>query len=107
MTMLIVKELRRSPQQPDNENLKNLKQLLRYIKGTTHHKVTLAPKWNRTMSSAIGGCVFFEHNTSSTCAMAQSIGGIPGYKETRGDNVHKHHRLHNFPDHAINLVIHT
>eukprot|EP00971_Amphidinium_carterae_P135953 2693917-Amphidinium_carterae.2 len=34
-------------------------------------------------------------------------GTIPGYKETRGDSVHKHHRLHNFPDHAINLAIHT
>eukprot|EP00971_Amphidinium_carterae_P022708 447915-Amphidinium_carterae.1 len=33
-----VKELSRALQQPDNENLKNLKQLLRYIKGTIHYK---------------------------------------------------------------------
>eukprot|EP00971_Amphidinium_carterae_P229066 4543940-Amphidinium_carterae.2 len=39
-----VKELSRALQQPDNEDLKNLKQLLRRIKGTTRHKVTLAPK---------------------------------------------------------------
>eukprot|EP00971_Amphidinium_carterae_P177742 3525579-Amphidinium_carterae.3 len=39
-----LKELSRALQQPDIEDLKNLKQLLRYIKGTTHYKVTLAPK---------------------------------------------------------------
>eukprot|EP00971_Amphidinium_carterae_P349310 6490955-Amphidinium_carterae.3 len=39
-----VKELSRSLQQPDNVDLKNLKQLLRYIKGTIHYKLTLAPK---------------------------------------------------------------
>eukprot|EP00971_Amphidinium_carterae_P132877 2631243-Amphidinium_carterae.3 len=39
-----VKELSRALQQPDNEDFKNLKQLLRYIKGTTHYKVTLSPK---------------------------------------------------------------
>eukprot|EP00971_Amphidinium_carterae_P112827 2234452-Amphidinium_carterae.1 len=32
-------------------------------------------------------------------------GTIPGYKERRGDNAHKHHRLHIFPDHAINFLI--
>eukprot|EP00971_Amphidinium_carterae_P051591 1015544-Amphidinium_carterae.1 len=39
-----VEELSPALQQPDNEDLKNLKQLLRYIKGTTHYKVTPAPK---------------------------------------------------------------
>eukprot|EP00971_Amphidinium_carterae_P147044 2913890-Amphidinium_carterae.1 len=39
-----VRELSRSLQKPDNENLKNLKQLLRYIKGTMHYKLTLSPK---------------------------------------------------------------
>eukprot|EP00971_Amphidinium_carterae_P217989 4327525-Amphidinium_carterae.1 len=39
-----VKELSRALQQPDSEDLKNLKQLLRYITGTIHYKVTLAPK---------------------------------------------------------------
>eukprot|EP00971_Amphidinium_carterae_P280648 5571520-Amphidinium_carterae.1 len=39
-----VKELSRALQQPDNEDLKNLKQLLRCIKGTIHYKVHLAPK---------------------------------------------------------------
>eukprot|EP00971_Amphidinium_carterae_P263863 5235072-Amphidinium_carterae.2 len=39
-----VKELSRSLQQPDNEDLKNLKQLLRYIKGTMNYKLTLSPK---------------------------------------------------------------
>eukprot|EP00971_Amphidinium_carterae_P124904 2474322-Amphidinium_carterae.1 len=39
-----VKELSRALQQPDNEDLKNLKQLLRYIKGTLHYRVHLAPK---------------------------------------------------------------
>eukprot|EP00971_Amphidinium_carterae_P343997 6484085-Amphidinium_carterae.6 len=34
----------RSLEQTDNEDLKNLKQLLRYIKGTMHYKVILAPK---------------------------------------------------------------
>eukprot|EP00971_Amphidinium_carterae_P199452 3958326-Amphidinium_carterae.1 len=38
------KELSRSLQQPDSEDLKNLKQLLRYIKSTIHCKLTLAPK---------------------------------------------------------------
>eukprot|EP00971_Amphidinium_carterae_P054006 1063159-Amphidinium_carterae.1 len=36
-----VKELSRALQQPDNEDLKNLKQLLRYIKGTIHYRVHL------------------------------------------------------------------
>eukprot|EP00971_Amphidinium_carterae_P299386 5948603-Amphidinium_carterae.1 len=39
-----VKKLSRSLQQPDNEDLKNRKQLLRYIEGTIHDKLTLAPK---------------------------------------------------------------
>eukprot|EP00971_Amphidinium_carterae_P349711 6491169-Amphidinium_carterae.3 len=34
-------------------------------------------------------------------------GTVPGYKDTRGDNVHRHHRLHNSPDHCVNLLIHT
>eukprot|EP00971_Amphidinium_carterae_P147773 2929134-Amphidinium_carterae.1 len=33
-----VKELSRALQQPDNEDLKSLKQLLRYIKGTIHYR---------------------------------------------------------------------
>eukprot|EP00971_Amphidinium_carterae_P178213 3534905-Amphidinium_carterae.2 len=40
-----VKELSRALQQPDNEDLKNLKQQLRgYITAPTHYEVTLAPK---------------------------------------------------------------
>eukprot|EP00971_Amphidinium_carterae_P330527 6463622-Amphidinium_carterae.1 len=39
-----VKEISRALQQPDNEDLKNLKQLLRYIKGTIQYRVHLAPK---------------------------------------------------------------
>eukprot|EP00971_Amphidinium_carterae_P106580 2111287-Amphidinium_carterae.1 len=38
-----VKELSRALQQPDNEDLKNLKQLLMYIKGTIHYRVHLRP----------------------------------------------------------------
>eukprot|EP00971_Amphidinium_carterae_P198163 3932832-Amphidinium_carterae.1 len=34
-------------------------------------------------------------------------GFVPGYKDTRGDNVHKHHRIHNRPDHCLYLAIHT
>eukprot|EP00971_Amphidinium_carterae_P100422 1986179-Amphidinium_carterae.1 len=39
-----VKELSRALQQPDNEHLKNLKQLLRYVKGQIHYRVNLSPK---------------------------------------------------------------
>eukprot|EP00971_Amphidinium_carterae_P254249 5047376-Amphidinium_carterae.1 len=39
-----VKKLSRALQQPDNEDLKNLKQLLCYIKGTIQYRVHLAPK---------------------------------------------------------------
>eukprot|EP00971_Amphidinium_carterae_P271919 5396214-Amphidinium_carterae.1 len=38
-----MKELSRYSQQPDTEDLKNLKQLLCYIKGTIHYKLTIAP----------------------------------------------------------------
>eukprot|EP00971_Amphidinium_carterae_P229065 4543940-Amphidinium_carterae.1 len=34
-------------------------------------------------------------------------GTIPEYKETRGDTVHKHHRVHKAPDSCINLHIHS
>eukprot|EP00971_Amphidinium_carterae_P301531 5991067-Amphidinium_carterae.4 len=36
----------------------------------------------------------------------QADGPMPGFKETRGDNVHKHHRFHIRPDHCINLAMH-
>eukprot|EP00971_Amphidinium_carterae_P045144 888355-Amphidinium_carterae.1 len=36
-----------------------------------------------------------------------SSGQVPGYKDTRGHNVHRHHRLHNTPNHCINLHIHN
>eukprot|EP00971_Amphidinium_carterae_P142688 2826510-Amphidinium_carterae.1 len=39
-----VKELSRSLQCPDEEDQRNLKQLLRYIKGTIHYKIKLEPK---------------------------------------------------------------
>eukprot|EP00971_Amphidinium_carterae_P218542 4337843-Amphidinium_carterae.1 len=49
-----VTELSRSLQHPDNdEDLKNLKQLLRYIKGTIHYKLTLAPKATYTEKNEI------------------------------------------------------
>eukprot|EP00971_Amphidinium_carterae_P093281 1845746-Amphidinium_carterae.1 len=38
-----VKELSRALQEPDNEDLKILEQLLRYIKGTIHDRVHLRP----------------------------------------------------------------
>eukprot|EP00971_Amphidinium_carterae_P239703 4758708-Amphidinium_carterae.1 len=34
-------------------------------------------------------------------------GIIPGYKAARGDNVHRHQRMHNLPECAFNLAIHT
>eukprot|EP00971_Amphidinium_carterae_P350276 6491466-Amphidinium_carterae.3 len=34
-------------------------------------------------------------------------GSIPGYQEVKGEIVHKHHRLHDCPDHCINLAMHT
>eukprot|EP00971_Amphidinium_carterae_P214156 4249948-Amphidinium_carterae.1 len=37
----------------------------------------------------------------------KATGTVPGYKDTRGDTVHRHHRLHNTPDHCINLHIHN
>eukprot|EP00971_Amphidinium_carterae_P229074 4544020-Amphidinium_carterae.2 len=37
----------------------------------------------------------------------KASGQVPGYKDTRGDNVHKHQRLHNSPEHCINLHIHN
>eukprot|EP00971_Amphidinium_carterae_P164128 3253920-Amphidinium_carterae.1 len=37
----------------------------------------------------------------------KETGTVPGHKDTRGDSVHKHHRLHNTPDHCINLHIHN
>eukprot|EP00971_Amphidinium_carterae_P028752 565984-Amphidinium_carterae.1 len=36
-----------------------------------------------------------------------TTGTVPGHKDTRGDSVHRHHRLHNTPDHCINLHIHN
>eukprot|EP00971_Amphidinium_carterae_P136039 2695635-Amphidinium_carterae.2 len=42
----------------------------------------------------------------STIAAIQVQWHDPGFKETRGDNVHKHHWFHNRPDHCINLAIH-
>eukprot|EP00971_Amphidinium_carterae_P348948 6490758-Amphidinium_carterae.2 len=42
--LFAVKELSRALQQPYTDDLKNLKQLLSHIEGTTHYKVTLAPK---------------------------------------------------------------
>eukprot|EP00971_Amphidinium_carterae_P331512 6465122-Amphidinium_carterae.1 len=39
-----VKELSRSLQCPDEEDQRNMKQLLRHIKGTIHYKVKLEPK---------------------------------------------------------------
>eukprot|EP00971_Amphidinium_carterae_P348266 6490407-Amphidinium_carterae.7 len=41
---IAMEEFIRSLQQPDNEDLKNLMQLLCCIKGTIHYKVILAPK---------------------------------------------------------------
>eukprot|EP00971_Amphidinium_carterae_P041451 813935-Amphidinium_carterae.3 len=43
------------------------------------------------------------------CTVSQyaTDGTIPGYTETIGDTVHKHHRVHNAPDSCINLHIHT
>eukprot|EP00971_Amphidinium_carterae_P048667 959371-Amphidinium_carterae.1 len=37
----------------------------------------------------------------------KATGQVPGNKDTRGDNAHKHHRLHNSPDHCIKLHIYT
>eukprot|EP00971_Amphidinium_carterae_P071860 1421305-Amphidinium_carterae.1 len=52
-----VKELSRSLQQPDNEDLKNLKQLLRYIKGTIHYKLTVPPQSCNTTRKSTSGTI--------------------------------------------------
>eukprot|EP00971_Amphidinium_carterae_P049973 984923-Amphidinium_carterae.3 len=44
--------------------------------------------------------------TDAQLKQFQSNGTVAGYTETRGDNVHKHHRFHNGPDHCLNLAIH-
>eukprot|EP00971_Amphidinium_carterae_P340198 6478406-Amphidinium_carterae.1 len=33
-------------------------------------------------------------------------GTVPGFKEVRGDNVHRRHRFHNRPDQCLNFAIH-
>eukprot|EP00971_Amphidinium_carterae_P107295 2125819-Amphidinium_carterae.2 len=45
--------------------------------------------------------------TSRQYADYNRTANIPGYKETRGDNVQKHHRLLKYPDHCVNLAVHT
>eukprot|EP00971_Amphidinium_carterae_P196469 3898920-Amphidinium_carterae.1 len=51
--------------------------------------------------------LWFSWFTETQFQQFKETGTVPGYKETRGDNVHKHHRIHNRPDHCVNLVIHT
>eukprot|EP00971_Amphidinium_carterae_P115944 2296688-Amphidinium_carterae.1 len=68
-----VKELSRSLQQPDNEDLKNLKQLLRYIKGTIHYKVILAPKatYNEKNEIQVNIELFADSDCATLDAMLQ------------------------------------
>eukprot|EP00971_Amphidinium_carterae_P132680 2627713-Amphidinium_carterae.1 len=51
--------------------------------------------------------LWFSWFTASQFEQFKQTGSVPGYKETRGDNVHKHHRIHSRPDHCVNLAIHT
>eukprot|EP00971_Amphidinium_carterae_P142872 2830512-Amphidinium_carterae.1 len=51
--------------------------------------------------------LWFMWLTEAQNSQFYKTGQVPGYKDTRGDNVHKHHRLHNTPDHCVNLHIHN
>eukprot|EP00971_Amphidinium_carterae_P167316 3315409-Amphidinium_carterae.1 len=88
-----VKELSRSLQQPDNEDLKNLKQLLRYIKGTTHYKVTLAPKasYNEKM------------RCRSTLSRLPTVIGLDAILQ-RGAQVVQSHRAGEKAGHSLQLL---
>eukprot|EP00971_Amphidinium_carterae_P235779 4679317-Amphidinium_carterae.1 len=44
--------------------------------------------------------------TDAQLTQFRANGTVPPWKETRGDNVHKHHRFHNRPDHCVNLAMH-
>eukprot|EP00971_Amphidinium_carterae_P323484 6428576-Amphidinium_carterae.1 len=46
-------------------------------------------------------------NTTAQYQQLNKTGQVPGYKDTRGDNVHNHHWFHNTPDHCVNLHIHN
>eukprot|EP00971_Amphidinium_carterae_P212137 4209665-Amphidinium_carterae.1 len=45
--------------------------------------------------------------TRSQFKQYRNKGTIPAYKDSRGDNAHRHQRMHNLPECAINLAIHT
>eukprot|EP00971_Amphidinium_carterae_P084562 1673598-Amphidinium_carterae.1 len=51
--------------------------------------------------------LWFTWLSASQCNDFKETGSVPAYKDTRGDNVHKHHRIHDRPDHCLNLAIHT
>eukprot|EP00971_Amphidinium_carterae_P350541 6491609-Amphidinium_carterae.4 len=77
-----VKELSRALQQPDDEDLKTLKQLLRCIKGTTHYKVTLAPKKVERMN---------KDKPKSTLTLAQTATGQVAIPPGRAQVEQSHH----------------
>eukprot|EP00971_Amphidinium_carterae_P069163 1368958-Amphidinium_carterae.1 len=43
--------------------------------------------------------------TRSQFEQYSNHGTIPGYKDSRGDNGHRHQQMHNKPEYAINLAI--
>eukprot|EP00971_Amphidinium_carterae_P140549 2785404-Amphidinium_carterae.1 len=45
--------------------------------------------------------------TQQQFTQCSTHGAIPGYKDARGDNVHRRERMRNLPEYAVNLRIHT
>eukprot|EP00971_Amphidinium_carterae_P165969 3289677-Amphidinium_carterae.1 len=56
---------------------------------------------------SLGIHLWFTWLTETQYTNFKDNGTVPGHKDTKGDSVHKHHRLHNTPDHCVNLHIHN